>query len=79
MLAATLIYLDRFHTHAATGITWIVVYVATPIAMAVLLALQVRVAGGKLPRLAAMSAVARAVFASPGGGLDARDRRRAWV
>jgi hypothetical protein len=62
MLTATLIHLDKFHTHAATGIAWIVVYVATPIALAVVLPRQMRVAGGKPPRLAPMSTAARSVF-----------------
>lgn len=63
MLAATLIHVDKFHTGAATGITWIVVYVATPVALAVLLPRQMRVAGGDPPRAAPMSAGARIVFA----------------
>ncbi len=63
MLVATLIHLDKFHTHDATGIVWIVVYVATPIALAILLPRQIRAPGVAPRRLAPMSPVARCVFA----------------
>lgn len=63
MLTATLIHLDKFHTHDITGIVWLVVYIATPIALAMLLPRQIRAPGAEPKRRAPMAPSARYAFA----------------
>jgi hypothetical protein len=69
-LVATLLHIDKFHfgpafSFVTQGITWVwlVVYAVVPVAMSLLLVLQLRQAGTDLPRQAPMPGWIRLVFA----------------
>jgi hypothetical protein len=69
-LIATLLHIDKFHFGSAFGLftqagtwVWLLVYAIVPVAMAVMLVLQLRAPGIDPPRSAPMSVWIRLVFA----------------
>ncbi len=63
-LVLSLIHLDKFHTDSLFGIAWLVVYACFPVSMTAILFLQVRNAGGDVPRRSALPGWVRLTLAA---------------